>query len=102
MADADALKSLNGLLNGIAQKVYYNKSEITEDLLKNELYPELSQEEFHTLHEKMKGLVKVIWQAIELPGGFEMFSHVKTFKVMHCVHRQPGLFNGVFVCGMGG
>lgn len=64
MADADTVKSLNGLLNGIAQKIYYNKSEITEDLLKNELYPDLSPEEFHALHEKMKSLVKVIWQAV--------------------------------------
>lgn len=59
MADVDATKSLSGLLNGIAQKVYYNNSEITEELLKNELYPELPQEEFNALHEKMKGLLKV-------------------------------------------
>lgn len=78
MADADTLKSLNGLLNGIAQKVYYNKSEITEDLLKNELYPELSQEEFHALHEKMKGLVKVIGNALAYFPGFEIFSLVQT------------------------
>lgn len=62
MADVEATKSLSGLLNGIAQKVYYNNSEITEELLKNELYPDLSQEEFKALHEKMKGLVKVIKQ----------------------------------------
>ena len=47
-------------MNGIAQKVYYNNTEITEELLKNELYAELSQEEFKALHEKMKGLLKVI------------------------------------------
>lgn len=60
MADVEATKSLSGLLSGIAQKVYYNNSEITEELLKNELYPELSQEQFKALHEKMKGLLKVI------------------------------------------
>uniref|UniRef100_A0A3Q3J0X1 COMMD1 N-terminal domain-containing protein n=1 Tax=Monopterus albus TaxID=43700 RepID=A0A3Q3J0X1_MONAL len=53
-------ESLSGLLNGIAQKVYYNNSEITEELLKNELFPEMSQEEFKALHEKMKGLLKVV------------------------------------------
>ncbi|KAF3852688.1 hypothetical protein F7725_006043 [Dissostichus mawsoni] len=58
MADVEASKSLSGLLNGIAQKVYYNNSEITEELLKDELYPELSQEEFKALHEKMKALIK--------------------------------------------
>uniref|UniRef100_A0A8C6U8Q6 COMMD1 N-terminal domain-containing protein n=1 Tax=Neogobius melanostomus TaxID=47308 RepID=A0A8C6U8Q6_9GOBI len=41
MADTDAAKSLSGLLNGIAQKVYHNNPEITEEL---------------TLHEKVKGL----------------------------------------------
>ena len=60
MADVEASKSLSGLLNGIAQKVYYNNSEITEELLKDELYPELSQEEFKALHEKMKALIKVM------------------------------------------
>lgn len=63
MAEVDAAKSLSGLLNGIAQKVYYNNSEITEELLKNELYPELSQDEFNALHEKMKGLLKSIASA---------------------------------------
>ncbi|KAM3623032.1 uncharacterized protein V6R79_006132 [Siganus canaliculatus] len=60
MADVEATKSLSGLLNGIAQKVYYNNTEITEELLKNELYPDMSQEEFKALHDKMKGLVKSI------------------------------------------
>ncbi|XP_030636614.1 COMM domain-containing protein 1 [Chanos chanos] len=63
MADAESLKSLNGLLNGIAQKVYYGNTDITEDLLKNELYPDLSQEEFQALHEKMRGLLKSIASA---------------------------------------
>ncbi|KAJ8285090.1 hypothetical protein COCON_G00039400 [Conger conger] len=63
MADADSSKSLNGLLNGIAQIVYYNNSEITEELLRNELYPDLSVEEFHVLLEKMKGLLKSVASA---------------------------------------
>ncbi|KAG5278383.1 hypothetical protein AALO_G00098380 [Alosa alosa] len=80
MADADTLKSLNGLLNGIAQKVYYNKLEITEDLLKNELYPDLSQEEFHALHEKMKGLVKSIASADMDQAQLEAFLTAQTRK----------------------
>lgn len=59
MANVEATKSLSGLLNGISQTVYHNNREITEELLKNELYPELSQEEFKALHDKMKGLLKV-------------------------------------------
>ena len=62
MADVDPTKSLNGLLNGIAQKVYYNNGEITEEFLKNELFPDLAQEEFNALHEKMRGLLKVVVQ----------------------------------------
>lgn len=60
MADVEATKSLSGLLNGIAQKVYYNNTEITEELLRSELYPELPPEQFTALHDRMKGLLKVI------------------------------------------
>lgn len=63
MAEVDAMKSLSSLLNGIAQKVYYNNSEITEELLKSELYPEMSPDEFTALHDKMKGLLKVMHTA---------------------------------------
>jgi len=59
MADVEAAKSLTGLLNGIAQKAYYNNAEITEEVLKTELYPDLSQDNFNALHERMKGLLKV-------------------------------------------
>lgn len=62
MADAEAVKPLSGLLNGIAQRVYYGNSEITEELLKDELYPDVPQEEFRALYEKMRGLLKV-WNA---------------------------------------
>lgn len=60
MAEVEASKSLSGLLNGIAQKVYYNNSDITEELLKTELYPDLSPEEFRALHDRMKSLLKVL------------------------------------------
>ncbi|KAI1896911.1 hypothetical protein AGOR_G00099750 [Albula goreensis] len=80
MADIESSKSLNGLLNGIAQKFYYNNSEITEDLLKNELYPDLSQEEFHALHEKMKGLLKSIASADMDQAQLEAFLTAQTRK----------------------
>ncbi|XP_063068970.1 COMM domain-containing protein 1 [Engraulis encrasicolus] len=80
MADADTVKALNGLLNGIAQKVYYNKLEITEELLKNELYPDLSQDEFHALHEKMRGLVKSIATADMDQAQLEAFLTAQTRK----------------------
>ncbi|KAG8014523.1 N-acetyllactosaminide beta-1 [Nibea albiflora] len=78
MADVEATKSLSGLLNGIAQKVYYNNSEITEELLKNELYPDLPQEEFKALHEKMKGLVKSIATADMDHAQLEAFLTAQT------------------------
>lgn len=59
MAEAEAGKALSGLMNGIAQRVYYGNSEMTEELLKDELYPEVSQEEFRALYDKMRGLLKV-------------------------------------------
>lgn len=78
MADVEASKSLSGLLNGIAQKVYYSNSEITEELLKDELYPELSQEEFTALHEKMKALIKSIATADMDPSQLEAFLTAQT------------------------
>uniref|UniRef100_A0A3Q2Q6D5 COMM domain-containing protein 1 n=1 Tax=Fundulus heteroclitus TaxID=8078 RepID=A0A3Q2Q6D5_FUNHE len=78
MSDVEATKSLNGLLNGLAQMVYYNKSEITEDLLKNELYPEMGPEEFKALYEKMKGLVKSIATADMDHAQLEAFLTAQT------------------------
>ncbi|XP_071403615.1 COMM domain-containing protein 1-like, partial [Centroberyx affinis] len=80
MADVEATKSLSGLLNGIAQKVYYNNAEITEELLKNELYPDLPQEEFQALHEKMKGVLKSIATADMDHGQLEAFLTAQTRK----------------------
>ncbi|XP_056136901.1 COMM domain-containing protein 1 [Lampris incognitus] len=80
MAEVEATKSLAGLLNGIAQKEYHNKEEISEELLKNELYPELPAEEFHALHEKMKGLLKSIASADMDHGQLEAFLTAQTKK----------------------
>ncbi|XP_020775836.2 COMM domain-containing protein 1 [Boleophthalmus pectinirostris] len=78
MADTDAAKSLSGLLNGITQKVYYSNPEITEELLKNELYPEMSQDEFSALHEKMRGLLKSIASADMDQGQLDAFLTAQT------------------------
>ncbi|KAI4888424.1 hypothetical protein NFI96_021807, partial [Prochilodus magdalenae] len=80
MADADSLKALSALLNGIAQKVYYGNSEITEELLKNEIYPEMSQEEFHALHEKMRGVLKSMATADMDQTQLEAFLTAQTRK----------------------
>ncbi|XP_071244924.1 COMM domain-containing protein 1-like [Salvelinus alpinus] len=80
MADVETSKSLNGLLNGIAQIVYYNNAEITEELLKNELYPDLTEEEFRAMHEKMKGLLKSIATANMDQAQLEAFLTAQTRK----------------------
>lgn len=78
MADVEATKSLSGLLNGIAQKVYYNKAEITEELLRSELYPGMQQEEFTALHDKMRGLLKSIAAADMDHAQLEAFLTAQT------------------------
>uniref|UniRef100_A0A1A8SHV0 COMM domain-containing protein 1 n=1 Tax=Nothobranchius rachovii TaxID=451742 RepID=A0A1A8SHV0_9TELE len=80
MADVEETKSQSGLLNRIAQMVYYNKSEITEELLKDELYPELSREEFKALYDKMKGLLKSIAIADMDHSQLEAFLTAQTKK----------------------
>ncbi|NP_001089453.1 copper metabolism domain containing 1 L homeolog [Xenopus laevis] len=63
MADAEGAKRLTGLLNGIAQSSYYGNADITEELLKSELYPDLPADQFRALLEKMRGLLKSIVSA---------------------------------------
>ncbi|XP_060755063.1 COMM domain-containing protein 1 [Neoarius graeffei] len=80
MADAEAVKSLSGLLSGIAQRVYYGNSEITEELLKDELYPGLPQEEFRALYDKMRGLLKSVAVADMDQAQLEAFLTAQTRK----------------------
>lgn len=58
--------------------MYYNNPEITEELLKHELYPEMSQDEFSALHEKMKGLIKSIASADMDQGQLDAFLTAQT------------------------
>ncbi|XP_013866273.1 COMM domain-containing protein 1 [Austrofundulus limnaeus] len=80
MADVEAAKSLSGLLNGIAQMVYYNNRDITEELLRSELYPEVSQEEFTALYGKMKGMLKSLATADMDHSQLEAFLTAQTKK----------------------
>ncbi|XP_072513493.1 COMM domain-containing protein 1 [Salminus brasiliensis] len=80
MADADGVKALGGLLNGIAQRVYYSNSEITEELLRSEIYPDMLQEEFHALHEKMRGILKSMATADMDQAQLEAFLTAQTRK----------------------
>ncbi|CAG5947517.1 unnamed protein product [Menidia menidia] len=80
MSDPEATKSLGCLLNGIAQKIYFNNNEITEDLLKEKFYPEMTQEEFNVLYEKTEGLLKSIARADMDHAQLEAFLTAQTKK----------------------
>ncbi|TRY64437.1 hypothetical protein DNTS_017129 [Danionella cerebrum] len=80
MADADSQRSLSALLNGITQRVYHGNTEITEDFLKNELYPGMTQDEFRVLHDKMGSLLKSIASADMDQAQLEAFLTAQTRK----------------------
>ncbi|XP_068178674.1 COMM domain-containing protein 1 [Antennarius striatus] len=80
MAQAEAARCLSGLLNGIAQSVYYGSGDVTEELLRSEFYPEVSRDEFRALHEKMRGLLKSIAAADMDHAQLEAFLTAQTRK----------------------
>ena len=57
--ELEGSKSLSGLLSGLAQDTFYGHPGITEELLRSQLYPEVSPEEFRPFLAKMKGILKV-------------------------------------------
>lgn len=48
-----------GLLSGVAQKLYYDNIDVTDDFLKNELYSSLTDQEFAKLLAKATTVIKV-------------------------------------------
>ncbi|XP_072860071.2 COMM domain-containing protein 1 isoform X2 [Pogona vitticeps] len=73
-------KPLLGLLNGIAQATYYGNAEITEELLREQLYPETAPQEFGVLRAKMTGIVKSIASADMDSNQLEAFLTAQTKK----------------------
>ena len=59
MADEEEVRRTVGLLNGLAKREYYGNKDITDEFLKNELYPDESDENFSTRLTKCKNLLKV-------------------------------------------
>ncbi|XP_043088268.1 COMM domain-containing protein 1 [Puntigrus tetrazona] len=80
MADADSQRCVSALLNGITQKLYYGNTEITEEFLKNELYAEMTQDEFRALHDKMRSLLKSMASADMDQAQLEAFLTAQTRK----------------------
>lgn len=54
----DEERSYLGLLTGIARQTYYEDSEITDELLKSQLYPNLTDEEFARIRLQCANLIK--------------------------------------------
>ncbi|KAH9499614.1 COMM domain-containing protein 1 [Bulinus truncatus] len=59
----DDAKCFLALLNGISRKNYYGHPEITEDYLKQEIYPDSSQEDFTRICSRANGLLKSLVSA---------------------------------------
>ncbi|XP_054851404.1 COMM domain-containing protein 1 isoform X2 [Eublepharis macularius] len=76
----EATRPLLGLLNGIAQAFYYGNAEITEELLRDQLYPDLAPQEFRALRAKMTGIVKSIASADMDSNQLEAFLTAQTKK----------------------
>ncbi|XP_048338870.1 COMM domain-containing protein 1 [Sphaerodactylus townsendi] len=76
----EAAKPLLGLLNGIAQASYYGNAEITEELLREQLYPDVAPQEFRALQVKMTGVVKSIASADMDSNQLEAFLTAQTKK----------------------
>ena len=56
---AEDTKNLLALLNGLARRSYYNEPEYTNEVLHEQIYPNLSQEEFNTVALKSTNILKV-------------------------------------------
>lgn len=57
--ELEGSKALSGLLSGLAQEAFHGHQGITEELLRSQLYPEVSLEEFRPFLAKMRGILKV-------------------------------------------
>ncbi|KAL4238894.1 Copper metabolism (Murr1) domain containing 1 [Mactra antiquata] len=55
---ADDSKNILALLNGLAKRVYYGETEITDEFLKQEIFPNISEDEFSGLVGKCSSLLK--------------------------------------------
>ena len=61
MAAAD--KNVVGLLNGIARREYFGESDITDDFLHQELFSDLSDEQFDAMLKRYEALMRSIVSA---------------------------------------
>jgi len=60
---ADDPKCFQALLNGLAKRNYYGSTEFTDEVLKDEIYPNVSQEDFDHIKSKCYSLLKSLVSA---------------------------------------
>ena len=86
MAAAD--KNYVGLLNGLARRTYFAEENITDEFLKQELFPDLSQDEFDALLKRCDNLMKNIVAA-------DMdFNQLEAFLTSQRRRRQGAITEG--------
>ncbi|KAM4804455.1 COMM domain-containing protein 1 isoform X1 [Ictidomys tridecemlineatus] len=78
--ELEGCKSLSGLLSGLAQDAFHGHRGITEELLRSQLYPEVSAEEFRPFLAKMRGILKSIASADMDFNQLEAFLTAQTKK----------------------
>uniref|UniRef100_A0A8I3NPW7 COMM domain-containing protein 1 n=1 Tax=Canis lupus familiaris TaxID=9615 RepID=A0A8I3NPW7_CANLF len=79
-AELEGSKALGGLLSGLAQEAFHGHQGITEELLRSQLYPEVSLEEFRPFLAKMRGILKSIASADMDFNQLEAFLTAQTKK----------------------
>ena len=60
MASVDS-KSFLGLLNGLARRTYHGDTDLTDELLHSELFPDSSKDDFESTVHKAMGMMKVFF-----------------------------------------
>ncbi|XP_044933824.1 COMM domain-containing protein 1 isoform X3 [Mustela lutreola] len=92
--ELESSKALSGLLNGLAQEAFYGHQGITEELLRSQLYPEVSLEEFRPFLAKMRGILKglfVLTNRLESIASADMdFNQLEAFLTAQ-TKKQGGI-----------
>ncbi|KAH3859101.1 hypothetical protein DPMN_101748 [Dreissena polymorpha] len=60
---ADDAKTFAALFNGLTKRLYFDEKDITDEFLKNEIFPQLSDEDFAALVTKCSSLIKSLVSA---------------------------------------
>lgn len=76
--ELEGCKPLSGLLSGLAQEAFHGPSDITEELLRSQLYPDVPSEEFRPFLAKMRWILKVPPLLPPLPGSAALPRRPKT------------------------